>query len=51
MTARPTEGGTLVVGPGERGPGFGDVLRAEWLKLRTVRSTWCPARSATGWSS
>ena len=40
MTATMTEGGTLVVGPAERGPGFGAVLRAEWLKLRTVRSTW-----------
>ena len=23
-----------------RRPGFGAVLRAEWIKLRTVRSTW-----------
>lgn len=40
MTATMAEGGTLLVGPAERGPGFGAVLRAEWLKLRTVRSTW-----------
>lgn len=35
-----TEGGTLVVSPAQRGPGFGAVLRAEWLKVLTVRSTW-----------
>ena len=40
MTATMTESGTLVVGEADRGPGFGAVLRAEWLKLRTVRSTW-----------
>lgn len=39
MTATMTEGGTLVVSPAVRAPGFGAVLRAEWLKLRTVRST------------
>ncbi len=26
--------------PDERRPGFGHVLKAEWVKLRTVRSTW-----------
>lgn len=40
MTATMTEGGTLVVSPAATTPGFGAVLRAEWLKLRTVRSTW-----------
>ncbi|CAI9401774.1 ABC transporter permease subunit [Nocardioides sp. T2.26MG-1] len=40
MTATMTEGGTLVVSPAATTAGFGAVLRAEWLKLRTVRSTW-----------
>ena len=37
-TARPSSATAL--GPAGRGPGFGAALRAEWLKLRTVRSTW-----------
>lgn len=40
MTATPTGTGALVVAPDARRPGFGDVLRSEWVKLRSVRSTW-----------
>ena len=40
MTATLTETGAPVVGPDVRRPGFGDVLRSEWVKLRSVRSTW-----------
>ena len=40
MTATLTETGSLVVAPDVRRPGFVEALRAEWLKLRTVRSTW-----------
>ncbi len=40
MTATMTETGALVVGPAATRPGFGAVLHAEWIKLRTVRSTW-----------
>lgn len=40
MTVTLTEAGALVLGSGARPPGFGRVLRSEWVKLRTVRSTW-----------
>ena len=40
MTATLTETGALVVAPDGRRPGFAEALRAEWVKLRTVRSTW-----------
>ena len=40
MTATLTETGALVVDPDVPRPGFGDVLRSEWVKLRSVRSTW-----------
>lgn len=40
MTATLTESGSLLVAPDVRRPGLVEALRAEWVKLRTVRSTW-----------
>jgi ABC-2 type transport system permease protein len=39
MTATLMEAGTVVERTDVRPPGFGAVLRSEWIKLRTVRST------------
>ncbi len=43
MTAtdvRPDPTATAVAAPTGSRPGFGHVLRSEWIKLRSVRSTW-----------
>jgi ABC-2 type transport system permease protein len=40
MTATLRETGAVVERTDVRPPGLGAVLRSEWIKLRTVRSTW-----------
>ena len=40
MTATLMDSGTVVERTGVARPSFGAVLNAEWVKLRTVRSTW-----------
>lgn len=40
MTATLMEAGKVVERTGVAGPSFPAVLRSEWVKLRTVRSTW-----------
>jgi ABC-2 type transport system permease protein len=40
MTAAPEAPPTTLTAAGHDVPGFGHALRAEWVKLTTVRSTW-----------
>ena len=40
MTATLMEAGDVVEKTDVRRPGMGAVLRSEWIKLTTVRSTW-----------
>ena len=46
MSATLMESGAVVERTGVRRPGMGSVLRSEWLKLTTVRSTWWTVLSA-----